>query len=109
MPASAVPAGIYGTIICASILASSDGKRPVKVAVVVIVTLVVYWLAERYAEVLGLASWHVGGRRDQHAQDRCVRGHTVKVGARLGQPGEARRTAITAPGRASRAAAARRV
>jgi hypothetical protein len=56
VPASAVPAGIYGTIICASILASSDGERPVKVAVVVIVTLVVYWLAERYAEVLGLAS-----------------------------------------------------
>ena len=56
LPASAVPAGIYGTIICASILASSDGERPVKVAVVVIVTLVVYWLAERYAEVLGLAS-----------------------------------------------------
>jgi hypothetical protein len=34
VPASAVPAGIYGTIICASILASSDGERPVKVAVV---------------------------------------------------------------------------
>jgi hypothetical protein len=56
VPAATVPAGIYGTIICASILASSDGGRPVKIAVVVIVTLSVYWLAERYAEVLGLAT-----------------------------------------------------
>jgi len=63
VPASAVPAGIYGTIICASILASTDGERPAKVAVVVIVTLVVYWLAERYAEVLGLAATPDDGER----------------------------------------------
>jgi hypothetical protein len=53
--ATAVPSGIYGTVICASILASAGNQRPVRVAVVVIVTLFVYWLAERYAEVLGLA------------------------------------------------------
>ena len=42
VPTSAVPAGIYGTIICASILAAADGKRPAKVALVVVVTLFVY-------------------------------------------------------------------
>ena len=52
-----VPAGIYGTIICASILGSASPDTPaLKVAISVLVTLLVYWLAERYAEVLGLVS-----------------------------------------------------
>jgi hypothetical protein len=52
-----VPAGIYGTIICASILGAANPATPAfKVAVSVLVTLLVYWLAERYAEVLGLVS-----------------------------------------------------
>jgi len=52
-----VPAGIYGTIICASILGAASPDTPaLRVAVSVLVTLLVYWLAERYAEVLGLAS-----------------------------------------------------
>jgi len=56
VPATAVPSGIYGTVICASILASAGGDRPAKVAIVIVVTLIVYWAAERYAEVLGLAA-----------------------------------------------------
>jgi hypothetical protein len=52
-----VPAGIYGTIICASVLGAAHPATPVlRVAVAVLVTLLVYWLAERYAEVLGLVS-----------------------------------------------------
>jgi hypothetical protein len=53
--AQSVPAGIYGTVICASILASAGDQPSAQVALVVLVTLFVYWLAERYAEVLGLA------------------------------------------------------
>lgn len=53
---AAVPSGIYGTVICASILASVVQMSAGTVAVVVVVTLIVYWLAERYAEVLGLAA-----------------------------------------------------
>jgi hypothetical protein len=53
---SQVPAGIYGTVICSSILASAGDQSTVRVAVVVLVTLFVYWLAERYAEFLGLAA-----------------------------------------------------
>jgi hypothetical protein len=54
---ASVPAGIYGTIICASILAAAGPDSPaLKVAISVLVTLMVYWLAERYSEVLGLAS-----------------------------------------------------
>lgn len=47
-------AGIYGTIITAAILAAASGKlSTAALAVSVVVTLVVYWLAEEYAEMLG--------------------------------------------------------
>jgi hypothetical protein len=45
-------AGIYGTIVTASVLATAgDHLRPVPLAVAVFVTLLVYWLAEEYAEL----------------------------------------------------------
>jgi hypothetical protein len=47
-------AGIYGAIITAAILAAVGGHLPtVALVVSVVVTLVVYWLAEEYAELLG--------------------------------------------------------
>jgi len=64
-------AGIYGAIITAAILDTAGGKLPTDVLVVgVVATLVVYWLAEQYAEVLGgqiaagaLPTWdHIRGQ-----------------------------------------------
>jgi len=47
-------AGIYGAIITAAILDTAGGHLPtVALVVAVVVTLVVYWLAEEYAELLG--------------------------------------------------------
>jgi hypothetical protein len=47
-------AGIYGAIVTAAILAAAGGHLPTSVLVVsIVVTLLVYWLAEEYAEVLG--------------------------------------------------------
>jgi len=47
-------AGIYGTIVTAAILDVAGGKLPTDTLVVAVVaTLVVYWLAEQYAELLG--------------------------------------------------------
>ncbi|HUC26202.1 MAG TPA: hypothetical protein VMA73_26145 [Streptosporangiaceae bacterium] len=47
-------AGIYGAIITASVMAAAGGSLPtLALALSVLVTLVVYWLAEQYAEVLG--------------------------------------------------------
>jgi hypothetical protein len=47
-------AGIYGAIITASILTAVGGSLPtLALALSVLITLVVYWLAEEYAEVLG--------------------------------------------------------
>jgi hypothetical protein len=47
-------AGIYGAIITAAILDTAGGHVSTAVLVIsVVVTLLVYWLAEEYAEVLG--------------------------------------------------------
>jgi hypothetical protein len=47
------PAGIFGTIIGASVIASADPNDPLHdVAWAVLVTLIVYWLSERWSEVL---------------------------------------------------------
>src|SRR5271156_3363499 len=47
-------AGIYGAIITAAILDTAGGHLPTAALVVAVaVTLVVYWLPEEYAELLG--------------------------------------------------------
>ena len=47
-------AGIYGAIVTAAILAAVGGRLPtVALVVSVVVTLLVYWVAEEYAEILG--------------------------------------------------------
>jgi hypothetical protein len=46
-------AGIYGAIITAAIIAAASGLPTTALAVSVLVTLIVYWLAEGYAELLG--------------------------------------------------------
>lgn len=54
-------AGIYGAIVTASVLAAAGAKLPTPaLAVSVVVTLAVYWLAEQYAELLGEQA--TGGR-----------------------------------------------
>ena len=54
-------AGIYGTIITAAILDTAGGRLATDALVTaVVVTLLVYWIAEEYAEVLGEQA--TGGR-----------------------------------------------
>ncbi len=45
-------AGIYGVIVSAGVMASSHADGAGQVAVAVLVTLVVYWAAERYARLV---------------------------------------------------------
>jgi hypothetical protein len=46
--------GIYGTIITAAILVAAGGHLPtLPLAASIVVTLLVYWVAEEYAELLG--------------------------------------------------------
>src|SRR5215472_3921653 len=59
-------AGIYGAIITAAILDTAGGHVSTAALVVsVVVTLLVYWIAEEYAEVLGEQS--AGGRLPSRA------------------------------------------
>lgn len=47
-------AGIYGMIVTAAVLAAAGDHVPTRaLAVSILVTLLVYWLAEEYAELLG--------------------------------------------------------
>jgi len=51
--------GIYGTVITAAVLASAGNALPTAgLAVAVLLTLLVYWAAEQYAEVLGEQAEH---------------------------------------------------
>jgi hypothetical protein len=66
-------AGIYGAIITAAILDTIGGHASTTVLVIsVVVTLLVYWIAEEYAEVLGEHT--AGGRLPSRAsiQDALV-------------------------------------
>jgi hypothetical protein len=64
-------AGIYGAIITAAILAAVGGHLPTPaLAVSVVVTLLVYWVAEEYAELLG--EQVTGGRLPTRAYVRAA-------------------------------------
>jgi hypothetical protein len=59
-------AGIYGAIVTAAILDTAGGHvSTVALVISVVVTLVVYWIAEEYAEVLGEHT--AGGRLPSRA------------------------------------------
>jgi hypothetical protein len=68
-------AGIYGAIITAAILDTAGGHVSTTVLVIsVVVTLLVYWIAEEYAEVLGEHT--AGGRLPSWAS---IRGSLVST------------------------------
>jgi len=68
-------AGIYGAIITAAIIAAVGGHLPtLALAVSVLVTLVVYWVAEEYAELLG--EQVTGGHLPTWAYIRAALAHT---------------------------------
>ncbi len=62
-----IAGGIYGTIVTASIMATSGGELPAAgEAVAVLLTLTVYWIAHEYADLLGshIAGGQLPGWRD---------------------------------------------
>jgi hypothetical protein len=68
-------AGIYGAIITAAIIAAVGSQlRTAALAVSVLVTLVVYWVAEEYAELLGEQA--TGGHLPTWAYVRAALAHT---------------------------------
>ncbi|GIJ47909.1 hypothetical protein Val02_47950 [Virgisporangium aliadipatigenens] len=65
--------GIYGIIVSAAVMAASHARSAVAVALSVLVTLIVYWAAERYAGLLA-ERIHEGHRLDR----RQVRRHLTR-------------------------------
>ena len=59
----ATATGIYGIIVVAAVLATSHAETAVAVDLAVLVTLVIYWAAERYARLVA-ARIHEGARPD---------------------------------------------
>ena len=57
---------IYGTIITASVIAAGGGLTTRALAVTIVVTLAIYWLAEQYAVLIGEHTH--GGRLPGRAQ-----------------------------------------
>lgn len=52
--ASVGSSSIYGTVVTAAVIAAGGNQlSSAQLAVTIVVTLVVYWLAEQYAELLG--------------------------------------------------------
>jgi hypothetical protein len=67
-------AGIYGTIVTAAVIAAGGNQlSTAELEVTVLVTLIVYWLAEQYAELLGEHT-HAGRlpKRDQVVSSLAV-------------------------------------
>jgi hypothetical protein len=60
--------GIYGVIISAAVLASWHGDSLARLAAVALITLFIYWVAERYARVI--ATRIADGRRPTWAELR---------------------------------------
>jgi len=67
--AGRAPAAIYGTIVSASVLAAAHGDTALKIALGVFFTLLVYWLAERWSELI---SSHLQGEPFDWAHARRV-------------------------------------
>ena len=58
--------GIYGVIVSCAVMASAQAESIPRLAVGVLVTLIVYWAAERYAHVMASLIMGGGGIRSQH-------------------------------------------
>ncbi len=66
-------ATVYGTIVSGSVMAVSAGQSTVgKTTLAVIVTLLVYWLAESYAHLVAIRVVGVSPARRAHARHRLA-------------------------------------
>jgi hypothetical protein len=70
-------AGIYGLIVSAAVMATSHGQTARRVMLTVVVTLIVYWTAERYARIVA-GRIHAGERPTWwHVREELTRGWQI--------------------------------
>lgn len=65
--------GIYGVIVCAAMLVTSHAERAWREVLAVLVTLTIYWVAERYARIVA-ERIHEGRRPARHTVRRQLTG-----------------------------------
>lgn len=67
-------AGIYGIVVGAAVMATSAGQRAGAIVLAVLITLIVYWSAERYARIVA-ERIHDGKRPNwDHVRRELTRG-----------------------------------
>jgi hypothetical protein len=70
-------AGIYGIIVGSAVLVTAHAETAYKLDIIVVVTLLIYWLAERYARVVA-ERIHEGHRPGwQAVRDQLTRGWEI--------------------------------
>jgi len=63
--AEGTAAGIYGLIVSSSVLVTAHAETAYKLDIIVVVTLIIYWVAERYAKIVA-ERIHEGRRPPWH-------------------------------------------
>jgi len=75
--AEGTAAGIYGIIVSSAVLVTAHADAAYKLDIIVVVTLLIYWLAERYARVVA-ERIHEGHRPGwQAVRDQLTRGWEI--------------------------------
>lgn len=69
--AEGTAAGVYGLIVASSVLVTAHAETAYKLDIIVLVTLMIYWAAERYARIVA-ERIHEGHRPTWHTVRRQV-------------------------------------
>jgi hypothetical protein len=76
-------AGIYGVIVSAAVLATAHGRSALAVDLAALITLVVYWAAERYARLVA-ERLHEGHRPSwRHVREQLTTGWEIVTASAL--------------------------
>ncbi|WP_030443051.1 hypothetical protein [Actinoplanes subtropicus] len=75
--AEGTAAGIYGLIVSSSVLVTAHAEKAYKLDIIVVATLIIYWLAERYARIVA-ERIHEGHRPPWHTvRDQLTSGWEI--------------------------------
>jgi hypothetical protein len=75
--AEGTAAGVYGLIVSSSVLVTAHADKAYKLDVIVVCTLMIYWIAERYARIVA-ERIHEGHRPPWHTvRDQLARGWEI--------------------------------
>jgi hypothetical protein len=81
--AEGTAAGVYGLIVSSSVLVTAHADKAYKLDIIVVVTLIIYWVAERYAKIVA-ERIHEGHRPPWHTvRDQLTSGWEIMSASAL--------------------------